>query len=49
MVLDGTQTGRFGPSRTNLLSSYNTTANPWLSNTSFFNVSGGYSVMDRSC
>ena len=38
---NGTQTGRFGPSRTNLLSSYNTTANPWLSNTSFFNVSGG--------
>lgn len=38
---NGTQTGNSGPSLSNLLASYDTTANPWLTNTEFFNESGG--------
>ena len=35
-------TGRTGPTLSNCLSSYNTTTYPWLNNTSFFNVVGGF-------
>lgn len=38
---NGTQTGRSGPSLANLLASYNTTSNPWLNNTSYFNTTDG--------
>ena len=31
-------TGRLGPTRAQLLASYNTTSNPWLNNTSYYNV-----------
>lgn len=34
-------TGQNGPTLAQCLSSYNTTTYPWLSNTSYFNVSGG--------
>lgn len=34
----GGQNGRLGPSLATLLASYNTGANPWLTNTSFFNM-----------
>ena len=34
-------TGATGPSLANCLASYNTTANPWLNNTSYFNVTSG--------
>lgn len=33
--------GRFGPSLANALSAYNTTANTWLTDTSFFNATSG--------
>ncbi len=38
---NGTQTGDTGPSTANLLASYNTTANPWLNNASYFTTSSG--------
>lgn len=38
---NGTQTGRIGPSLSNLLSVYTTANNDWLANTDFFDVSGG--------
>jgi hypothetical protein len=38
---NGGQTGPTGPSLATLLSSYNTGANPWLNNTSYFNTSTG--------
>ena len=38
---NGTQTGRAGPSRANLLAAYDAAANPWLNDTAFFNVAGG--------
>lgn len=39
---NGTQTGRNGPSLANLLSAYNTTANPWLNVTDFFTATDGF-------
>lgn len=36
---NGGQTGSTGPSLSTLLSSYNTTLNPWLTNTAYFNMS----------
>lgn len=43
---NGTQTGRTGPSRANLLASsaYNSTQNSWLENTDFFDVAGGIQI-----
>lgn len=38
---NGTQTGRFGPSLQNLLSSYNTVENDWLLQSEFFSVTDG--------
>lgn len=38
---NGTQTGRTGPSLANLLSAYNTSINPWLSNSDYFDENGG--------
>lgn len=38
---NGTQTGPTGPSLSNLLASYDTSANPWLTDTEFFNAVGG--------
>ncbi len=37
----GGTTGNTGPSLATMLSSYNTVANPWLNNSSYFNVVGG--------
>jgi len=38
-------TGRTGPTLANCLASYNTVANPWLTNTAFFNViTSGYQL-----
>lgn len=38
---NGTQTGRFGPSLSNLLSAYDTNENPWLNDTEFFSSDDG--------
>jgi hypothetical protein len=38
---NGTQTGASGPALANLLSAYNTTTNPWLNNTAYFNATSG--------
>ena len=38
---NATATGRSGPSLANCLSAYNTSTNPWLNNSSYFNVTGG--------
>ena len=38
---NATATGRSGPTLANCLSAYNTSTNPWLSNTSYFNVTSG--------
>ena len=35
---NATMTGRLGPTLTNCLTSYNTSTNPWLNNTVYFNV-----------
>lgn len=36
--------GRSGPTLAECLASYNTSTNPWLNNTNFFNVSGGIQI-----
>lgn len=38
---NATATGRSGPSLANCLSAYNTSTNPWLNNSSYFNVTDG--------
>jgi len=38
---NGTQVGRFGPDLSNLLSSYNTTVDPWLTDLEFYNAVDG--------
>lgn len=38
---NATATGRSGPSLANCLSAYNTSTNPWLTDTSYFNVTSG--------
>lgn len=37
----GGVSGRLGPSRSELITSYNTTLDPWLNNTEYFNTSNG--------